>query len=180
VVESLRARIETIDRGRSSDGRHEDATRRATSNLVSVKGLTGTGAVTAHLDNLVVSVKGLAGTGAVTARHDSALLGSRSTQPHARDSGADANDTSAAGAPTSESRREPTTAIDLTPDLMSEVARRVEAVKAQLRAEMKASETRHAAELKASETRHTAVVTELRQLIVDLATDLKILRRDRR
>jgi hypothetical protein len=37
--------------------------------VVSVKGLTGTGAVTGPLDHLV-SVKGLTGTGAVTARHD--------------------------------------------------------------------------------------------------------------
>jgi len=39
------------------------------STVVSVKGLTGTGAVTGPLDHLI-SVKGLSGTGAVTARHN--------------------------------------------------------------------------------------------------------------
>jgi len=165
AVESLRARIESLDRDRSSDGSSDtsdkDVTRRAASKVVSVKGLTGTGAVTAHLDNLVVSVKGLAGTGAVTARRDFALLESHSRQPHSRDPDADADDASAAV-----SRRDPTLATEEGFDLMSEVAARVEAVKAQLRAELRA-------ELDAE-------VSELRQQVVDLAKEMRELQKDRR
>jgi hypothetical protein len=182
AVDVLRARVETMARARDDSSTESDRAMRgvfaaaAAQNFVSVKGLTGTGAVTAHLDQLVVSVKGLTGTGAVTARHDLALLRAhsllRAEDAGAEDAGAGAEEAlasvdAAAGA-AAEARRRNTAAAKAAAEVAAEVA----AAKAQLRAEFRA-------ELDARDARGAAEAAELRQQIADLAAAVAGLQRDR-
>ena len=120
------------------------------STVVSVKGLTGTGAVTGPLDHLI-SVKGLSGTGAVTAHHDLFSGLSSAAQQSTRSQAADAH-------------------------LMEEVGEAYEKVASILRRDMRTSEIAHESRHMEHDAKELALKSEITALKAENAKEIAALK----